>query len=147
MKRKRLRQMSDKRRKRIEEVREFRENLILEVGTCEVCNGTSSLSSLCVHEISNGPLREKSLDKPFAVLVVCEYCNLYDLMDKSLWPWDRQLAALKVVAPDRFDLHAFNQHIKDLPDRPDRFTEEDVDQHIETIAGKLQLIKHERDRK
>jgi hypothetical protein len=65
------------------------------------------LSQLCVHEIANGPLREKALDKPYACLVTCWWCNQYEMTNKARWPEARQLSVLLAKAPEDFDLVAY----------------------------------------
>ena len=79
--------MSEKRQRRNEQAREFRENLVLRVGKCEICNhrwqqNPPQTRRLCVHEIANGPHRHKAIDQAYAVLVVCWACNS-ELCDKS----------------------------------------------------------------
>lgn len=81
-------------------------------------------SRLCVHEIANGPNRQKALDQPYALLVLCWWCNSEVVTDKREWPEARQLSLLKRRAPDNYDLTAYNT----LVGRgPNRITEEDVD--------------------
>ena len=78
---------------------------------------------MCCHEIANGPDRQKALDQPYAILVLCWWCNAHEVTDKRQWPQARQLAVLKARAPDSYDLAAFNT----LVGRgPRRITEEDV---------------------
>lgn len=62
------------------------------------------LSQLCVHEIANGPDRQKALDKPYAVLCLCWACNGGPFEDKGEWPEARQLALLATCRLSDFDL-------------------------------------------
>lgn len=81
-------------------------------------------SRLCCHEIACGPHRQKALDKPFAILVLCWFCNGEVVTDKARWPEARQLAVLKRKSPGDYDLAAYNL----LRARnPNRITETDVD--------------------
>lgn len=111
-----MRPVSDKRRKRNAEAKPFRENLIKTVGQCEICGHSpqhkwkdkpADCSQLCVHEIANGPDRNKALDKPFATLVLCWWCNGQEVTSKADWPESRQLAVLARSRPMDFDLSAY----------------------------------------
>lgn len=89
-------------------------------------------SEICVHEISNGGLRGKSLMADYATLVLCWHCNQYEFSDKSLWPVERQLAMLLVRAPEEYDLEAFVFLVKG--DRaPNWITQPEVDVYVPTI--------------
>lgn len=66
------------------------------------------MSQLCLHEILNGPLRDKVLDEPCALLVLCWHCNGSVVTDKRKWPVAKQLALLRRRAPDSYDLERFN---------------------------------------
>lgn len=118
-----LKAKSQKRRKREAEARPFREALIKRVGECEGCE-CSQISKLCVHEIARGPHRQKALDKPYAVLVLCSACNLGPFNDKREWPEARQLAQLAKSRPLDFDLAAYLQLTS--PKAPRRITIEEV---------------------
>lgn len=72
-------------------------------------------------------MRQKSLDKPFATLVLCWKCNGTDFEDKGEWPQARQLALLKIRRPEAYDLVAFNEHVN--PKAPNRITPEEVAAH------------------
>lgn len=111
-----MKQKSNKRRKREDEARPFRKDLIERVGECEICEHSPShpwrdkpreCSQLCCHEIANGPNRQKALDKPFAILVLCVYCNQHVVTDKGEWPESRQLAVLARSRPLDFNLARF----------------------------------------
>jgi hypothetical protein len=69
----------------------------------------AQLSVLCIHEIARGSLRQKALDCGYACLVACFFCNQYEVHDRTKWPDAKQLAVLKLKAPDRYDLVAFNR--------------------------------------
>ena len=60
-----------------------------------------------MHEIARGPVRNRALDKLYAVLVVCGVCH-DKVGDKSQWPEARQLAVLKARRPHDYDLVAYN---------------------------------------
>ncbi len=81
-------------------------------------------SQLCVHEIANGPHRDKSLDKPYATLVLCWHCNGHVVTDKKEWPQARQLAVLLDADPASYDLPAFNALVN--PRASNRITTQDV---------------------
>ena len=107
--------------------------MIAAAGSCEICGHSPArphigkpweVSQLCCHEIANGPLRQKALDQPFALLVLCWWCNGYVVTDKKLWPEARQLGVLRAKRPNDYDLTAYNALVGY---GPDRITEEDVD--------------------
>jgi len=109
----------------------FRETLKHEVGRCEICGHDPNRVRpgwvswvLHVHEIARGSHRQKALDKPFAVLVVCYRCHSERLDSRAEWPEARQLAALKVSRPQDYDLPAFNTLVGY---GPRRVTQADVD--------------------
>ena len=81
-------------------------------------------SQLCCHEIANGPFRQKALDQHYAILVLCSWCNGYEVEDMARWPEARQLALLRRMSPEDYDLAAYNALIGR---GPNRITEEDVD--------------------
>lgn len=131
-----MRQFSTKRRKRLDEARPFREALIASVGECEACGASPSRpnhtlpresSYLCVHEIANGPVRQKALDKPYAVLVLCWACN-GRATDKGRWSETEQLALLLKVRPHDYDLAAYNRLVN--PNAPNRITPDEVLCHL-----------------
>lgn len=126
-----MRRVSQKRASREREAKPFRDALIKSIGRCQGCGKRHApwqdLSRLCVHEIAGGPLRQKSLDKPYAVLVLCWGCNGGPFEDKSIWPQARQLALLQDQRPDDYDLVAFNYLVN--PNAPNRITQEEVDEY------------------
>jgi len=77
-----------------------------------------------VHEVANGPNREKALDKPYAILVLCTNCNHQEVEDKRKWPQARQLAVLLRSRPNDYDLVAFNRLVN--PNAPNRITPDEV---------------------
>ncbi len=145
MRRSKLRSVSKRRRDREAEARPFRLALIAKEGQCSLCMASpkkpnrhlpTECSRLCVHEIANGPLRQKALDQPYAVLVLCWQCN----QDIHGWPEPRQLAVLQRVAPDRYDLTAYNHLVN--PNAPNRITQAEVDAwSAETVAGRKKTVR------
>lgn len=132
-----MRRVSLKRQQRQREAKPVREGLIAKVGQCEICGASplhprrglpGELSQLCCHEIANGPLREKALDKPYAVLVLCWYCNGHEVVNKSEWPEAKQLAVLVSSRPEDFDLEAFCYLMN--PRAPNRVTLAEVVEHM-----------------
>lgn len=104
-----MKRMSDKTRARFMEAKPVRNNLRESVGRCEVCGHqyfTGSVTPLDVHEISRGVHRQKSLDKLFALLVVCRWCH-DSLGDAGKWPEARQLALLAERRLHDWDLVAY----------------------------------------
>ena len=81
-------------------------------------------SQLCCHEIANGPLRAAALDQPYAILVLCYFCNSYEVVNKVRWPEARQLAVLLRESPQDFDLAAYNALVN--PRAPNRITLDEV---------------------
>ncbi len=131
-----MQRMSKKRRRFMNLVKPIRSGLINEVGRCEICRRTPGapakdvpreLTQLCCHEIANGPLRAQALDKRFALLVLCWYCNGHVVTNKAVWPQARQLAFLRSSRPQDFDLVAFNHLVN--PNAPDRITIDEVDSY------------------
>jgi hypothetical protein len=66
-----------------------------------------AMASLAVHEIADGTHRQKALDKPYAVLVLCWECNSGPFKDRTEWPESRQLALLARRRPRDFNLQAY----------------------------------------
>lgn len=110
-----MRSKSITRRNRESEAKPFRDSLVLNVGECENCGCSPSnkqgrmteLVRLAVHEIASGTHRQKALDKPYAVLVLCWQCNSGPFQDRSEWSESRQLALLARSRPKDFDLTAY----------------------------------------
>ena len=120
-----MRRISAKKRKRDREARPFREQLLIEVGRCEIC-GNRWIDGLIVHEIARGFSRSAALDKRYAVLVVCNGCH--DKVDG--WTRIRQLRVLKRSRPADYDLVAFN---KLVGYGENRITEEDVEREMPNV--------------
>lgn len=119
-----MRRVSERRRERNDDVREFRAALVKEFGACMVCG---SRRDLACHEILNGPLRNKTLNEPCSLLVACWSCNSGPLNRKGEWPVARQLAVLRVKAPHYFDLERFNWLRN--PNAPNYVTTEDLNEY------------------
>ena len=115
----------------------MRDRLIARAGCCMICGASpkrpkhriSELNQLVCHEISNGPLRQRSLDKPYCILVLCAYCNQYEVEDKGKWPQTRQLAVLLQKSPESYDLVKFNYLVN--PRAPRRIEQFEVDAWID----------------
>lgn len=127
-----MRQVSEKTAARAAECREMRRALVAQVGHCELCGHDPRrprLGKVCwalaCHEILNGALRQKCLDKRHSLLCLCWWCNSNVVTDKKLWPEARQLAALLKSRPQDYDLAAHN--LLANPMAPQRVTQEEVD--------------------
>lgn len=107
-----MKNKSTTRRKREAEAKPFRQQLVADVGMCENCGCSPSnkqgrsaeLARLAVHEIASGPDRQKALDKPYAVLVLCWQCNSGPFQNRGEWPESKQLALLARRRPKDFSL-------------------------------------------
>jgi excisionase family DNA binding protein len=99
-----MRRMSSKAKARFIECKPIRDALRESVGRCEICDRASA--PLDVHEISRGVHRQKSLDKLFALLVVCRWCH-EKLGSAKEWPEARQLALLAERRLYDWDLEAY----------------------------------------
>lgn len=125
------------RKKREAESKPFRDSLIAAAGECENCGCShtsrrgrmSEMSKLAVHEIADGPHRQRALDKPYAVLVLCWQCNSGPFKDRSEWPEPRQLALLARRRPEDFDLTSYLELTS--PRAMRRITIEEVLEHME----------------
>lgn len=121
-----MRCVSKKTAARNAECRDFRRNLVREVGRCELCDDPrrrKRKGDLCVHEIARGCHRSKALDKRFAVLVLCPRCHMQRIHGNETWPETRQLAILRKSRPCDYDLAAYNELVGY---GPNRITEEEV---------------------
>lgn len=133
LKRTPLNRVSKKTRKLQAAAKPIRDELVAETGECMLCGTTPKKprwpikehNQLCCHEILPGPLRQRVLDVPSCLLVVCWHCNTGPLEDKAEWPLVRQLAVIKAKAPERYDL----QEVLAIrnPRAMEFITEEDVD--------------------
>ena len=137
MKRSRINSRSQHNRDRAAEAKPVRDAFKDEIGQCMICGASprrpmhaiADMNELCCHEILNGPLRQKTLDEPCSLLVLCAYCNQNEVEDKGSWPAARQLAVLMTKAPQHYDLVRFNWLRN--PNAP-RFVEQhEVDRQIE----------------
>ena len=127
-----MRRMSKKTAARASECREFRRALIQEVGICECCGYDPQRPRpggirwrLDAHEIANGPARLRCLDKKFAILCACWYCNAHILTDKKTWPVSRQLWALRRSRPRDYSLEKYLAEFH--PRAPRAITQAEVD--------------------
>ena len=131
---------SKRRRRREADCRALRLALIELVGKCECCgHGPDNpwpdlgyqMSVLCCHEILNAGLRQKTLDEPCTLLVACYFCNQHELHNRTKWPRERQLAALKRSRPDGefgYNLARFLELRN--PNAPLAITKEEVDRWL-----------------
>lgn len=136
-----MRRVSPKRQQRIAEARPVRQGLLERFPWCWACGHSPrnpwrynprECSALCVHEISRGPLREKSLDKLYCLLVTCSWCNCHELTDRSKWPEAKQLAVLLATAPEHYDLAAYLRLTS--PAAPLRIEQHEVDFFLTQLA-------------
>jgi|DEB0MinimDraft_10_1074344.scaffolds.fasta_scaffold256052_1 hypothetical protein len=133
-----MRRQSKKFQERSKQAKSTRDALIANAGSCMICGASprkpvhsfSALNQLCCHEIAGGPLRQKFLDLPFGILVLCYYCNQYEVEDKGKWPQSRQLAVLLQKSPENYDLVAFNHAVN--PNAPNRIEQYEVDKWLES---------------
>jgi len=100
-----MRQISNKRRKLIKQVKPIRDELRDEVGHCELCGISRGIVD--IHEIGRGVYREACLGERCALLVVCRTCHDEKLAFASEWPEAKQLAALARSRPYDFNLTRF----------------------------------------
>lgn len=96
-----MRQWSKKRRKRWEEVEQWREDFKRDHPRCEFCLKPLGYGDL--HELTPGSSRQKALDKPYAILHVHRQCH--DVLEMITIP--NQLAYLLRADEERFDLEAY----------------------------------------
>lgn len=135
-----LRRQSKKNRQRAAQVRGMRQRLVNEIGQCMACGYSSrnpnpafpiGLSKLCCHEMLRGSYRQKVLDEPAALLVLCVRCNCHEFTDAGKWPIPRQLCLQQNRAPDWYDLRRFNELKSQFA--PQAITQAEVDAYTETI--------------
>lgn len=98
----------------------LREQLIAEVGQCELCNRNFSLAC---HEISRGSSRAKSLDQRSCILVLCNAPHGIKPSCHSVvgaWPREKQLALLYIRRGMDYDLARYWEIIgRKTPDQAD----------------------------
>ena len=102
-----------------------------------------NVAALDVHEISRGVHRQKSLDKTFALLVVCRLCH-GQLGDARQWSEAKQLALLAERRLHDWDLEAYLELTS--PRAPRRIELEEVVAHmkpemlkVEEVATRMQV--------
>lgn len=121
--------LSPKRRQRESEARPVREQLVIDVGGCEWCcrpdRSFYPSITLQVHELANGALRQEALDKPYAILVLCDDCHgTLHRMAKD----DAQRAGLAILMRSRHEDYSLSSFLKLLcPNAPKRITDEEVE--------------------
>lgn len=97
-----MRRMSKKRRARLKEVAQFRQDFRAELGKCEWCQKKKPI----LHEIARGTAdRKKALDARYAILGLCDP-GCHQIVGE--WPRAKQLALLLLRRPKDFDLPAFH---------------------------------------
>lgn len=137
-----LKPVSDKRKELNRKAAGLRRRLVNEAGCCMNCGYSSKnpnpafpiqCSKLSCHEIWRGSAgRSQSLDKDFAILVLCSYCNCHEFDDASQWPQARQLCLLQYRRPDLYNLKAFNKLVNERA--PNRITQDEVDEFCGSIV-------------
>jgi len=133
-----MRRQSKKFKERSRQAKTVRDALIARAKRCMICGASpwnpvhpfSELNQLCCHEIAGGPLRQKFLDLPYGILVLCYFCNQYEVEDKSKWPQSRQLGVLLKKSPENYDLTAFNYAVN--PNAPRRIEQHEVDEWLKS---------------
>lgn len=95
-----MRRVSKKRARRLSEVEGFRAALRMEIGRCERCGKRQVI----LHEIARGCDRQRSLDKRYAILGLCDPGCHQVVGD---WPRAKQLALLLIRRPYDFDLPSY----------------------------------------
>ena len=123
----------------------MRQRLVNEAdGMCVACGHGSrnpwldkprALSKVAMHEISNGyGRRERSLDQPFCLLPLCQWCNQYQFTDRRIWPEARQLCLLMRTNPDAYNLTAYLKHTNS--NAMERITQAEVDAYLPSIESR-----------
>lgn len=136
--RKPMKRISTERKALMKEVGPDRREFIKEFGRCQNQEPWAGehFGALTVHEMTNGPNRERALRTRAALLVLCAGCNCSDFTDKKVWPLERQLALKLVVDPEFFDLGAINELLapKGCENPPEVVTLAGVAKHL-TLCG------------
>lgn len=132
-----MRYMSDRARERAEEAEPARVAL-RQLGVCEVCARRNLLpGDLAVHEIANGPLRQKALDLTYAVLVVCRHPDFRSQTDCHRTVQNeqeaRQLARICVFRPWDYNLPAYLHLTR--PAAPRRISEAEVSHEMARLLA------------
>lgn len=130
-----MRTESLKRRTRRLEAQPIRDALKARVGRCEFCLKPREPHLLACHEIANGSHRNKALDKPFAILVVCKEPWGKPPCHATVQSWSeaKQLALLYLVRSSDYDLAAFNRLVNERA--PERITQSEVNHEIPLILS------------
>ena len=132
-----MRHITLKREARERAAAPVRDALRERVGRCEVCGTPKMPNDLAVHEIANGPLRVKAIDKLFAVLVVCRLPNFRKQTDchreVQEWPEPKQLALLYMRRSADYDLTAYLTLTN--PRAMQRITQSEVDEQIQILLA------------
>lgn len=106
MKRTPLHRQSPKTRQRQRAASAFRQALLEEFPLCMVCGRPSQ----CVHELTNGSARIRTLDNRACLLVTCNACNQFALTDKGgAWKIEKQLALKAIRDGDWYDREEVNR--------------------------------------
>lgn len=129
-----MRSLSPKTRARQAEAKPVRDALKERAGRCEFCLKPRLPHLLACHEISRGTHRRKSLDKPYAILVVCLEPWGQPPCHATLQNWSeaRQLALLYLVST-RYDLEAYLKLTS--PKAMQRIEQWEVDMEIQSLLG------------
>jgi hypothetical protein len=97
--------VSKKRKALMAKVKPFRDRYLASKLLCEVCIKRQPVE---VHEITRGPAREASLDKPEVVLAVCRKCHEL-LGNYAIWPVSRQIAVKFLRSPTLANVDLVNE--------------------------------------
>ena len=120
-----MKRISDKRRKRLEETRAWRQDKREEIGLCEWCREFPPV----LHEIPRAGVRSHVLDKACCILGLCDP-GCHQIVGE--WPKPKQLALLWIRRPEDYDLAEYNRWAVS------RVWQDDVDKWIDTIMEKSQ---------
>ena len=127
-----MKQISNRRLKRIREAAPVRDALKARVGRCEHCLKPTAPEYLDCDEIARGSSRQQALDEPCSILVVHRLCH--GLIQN--WSRAKRLALLYLVRSSDYDLERFWQ----ITGR--RFPEqEDVDREIRLLLDCSRMDK------
>lgn len=99
-----MRQVSKKQRAIIDAARPFREEFLRRFPICWVCGKASE----CVHEITNGAARTKTLKVESCLIACCWNCNSGPLNAKGEMPVATQLSLVARFNPTAFDREEVN---------------------------------------
>lgn len=120
MKRSRLRPVSKKRAKLMKDIGPARRAYLAEHHVCACCMAGPSTE---VHELANGPGRDKALSERCAWLAVCNDCNFHKLTDKTRYPVEVQYFFKALQDAGYYD----RRRVNELRGRdPESITEADV---------------------